>query len=155
MRTMHVRAAAPAMAKVVSLLLAVAALAAGGLALARGNEKIVDYRDVAVRTGSGKAATAEQVCAAVTAAVDGARAEQKYQWAREGSGNGMVAILQVRKKHTLRVDVQCAADRYSVTYKDSSNMNFKQKKNEAVIHPYYNVWVKDLVAAIDAGLAKL
>ncbi len=155
MRTMHGWAAAPATRRALALLVAVATLAAGGLSLARGNEEVVEYRDVAVRTGSGKAATAEQVCAAVTAAVDAAKAEQKYPWAREGSGNGLVAILQVRMKHTVRVDVQCAADKYSVTYKDSTNMNFKQKKQEAVIHPYYNVWVKDLVTAIDVELARL
>ncbi len=141
--------------RLLATMLAVAALAAGELALARGSEEVVEYRDVAVRTGSGKPATAAQVCAAVTAGVDAARAENRYAWAREPAANGLLGTLMVRSKHTIRVDIQCAADKYSVTYKDSSNMNFKEKKKEKVIHPYYNVWVKDLVGAIDAELARL
>ncbi|NJO12344.1 MAG: hypothetical protein HC872_01435 [Gammaproteobacteria bacterium] len=135
--------------------LMLALFAVGLQAQARGSVPIVDHRDVAVTTGSGKAVTAQQVGAAIAAALDNARAEGNYAWARVPAGEGYVGTLRVRSKHTIRVDITYSADRYSVLYKDSDNMNYEMKKKGPVIHPYYNTWVRGLVDAINAELARL
>jgi len=123
---------------------------------ARGGEPIADHVDVAVKPASGKALTAEQVGAAIAAAVDSERAEGNWPWARASQeGGGILATLRVRSKHTIRVGITWSADRYSLVYKGSDNMNYEVKKKGPIIHPFYNKWVTELMDEINAELAKL
>ncbi|HZF15180.1 MAG TPA: hypothetical protein VE046_04480 [Steroidobacteraceae bacterium] len=121
---------------------------------ARGNADIVDYRDVPVRTGTGKAMIQEQVCSVIVEAIGKARAAGRYPWIRTTEPDGsMIATAHIQSKHMVRVNIRCAADKYSVTYRDSENMNYELHHGVATIHPYYNRWVQELVTAIDMELA--
>lgn len=124
-------------------------------AYARSNVDIVEYRDVPVRTGSGKALTKEQACTAIVEAIGKARAAGRYEWIRTTEPDGsMIATAHVHSKHMIRVNIACAAATYSVTYKASENMNYEMRHGVGTIHPYYNRWVQELVTAIDLELAK-
>ncbi|HRE15801.1 MAG TPA: hypothetical protein PLW86_01875, partial [Rhodocyclaceae bacterium] len=87
----------------------------------------------------------------------------------------LIATLMVRNKHTIQVTIQLQADHYSVTYRDSVNMNYTKSgmsredqmlinwrgatnlggKESPVIHPNYNRWVKELVNAINNQIRSL
>lgn len=139
-----------------SIVVLLGLMVAASTAQARGSVPIVEHRDLPVRAGSGKAPIAEQVGAAIAAALDTAKAELNFPWKREPAGpNALVATLQVRGKHTIRVDISWSADKYSALYKDSIDMNFKTKKSVPLIHPFYNKWVDELLVSINAELAKL
>jgi len=66
----------------------------------------------------------------------------------------MIATAHIHSKHSIRVNVQCAANKYSVTYRDSENMPNKLRNGVGTIHPYYNRWVQELDSAIDLEVAK-
>jgi hypothetical protein len=121
-------------------------------AQARGSVAIVNHENIAIATGSARTPTVDEVAAAIT------RAGQtiSYPWTVTSSEPGHVVLSTlVRNKHTVVVDVQFTASSYSVTYRDSVNMNYKLDKDVPKIHPNYNVWVEQLIAAINAELHKL
>ena len=144
------------MRTVASLVVLLGLMIAASSAHGRGSVPIIEHRDLPVKTGSGAAVSAEQVGAAIAAALDTAKAEMNFPWKREPTGpNAVLATLQVRGKHTIKVEISWSADKYSALYKDSIDMNYKVKKDGPVIHPFYNKWVDELLASINAELAKL
>ncbi|MFY9314711.1 MAG: hypothetical protein WAO95_04020 [Burkholderiales bacterium] len=124
---------------------------------------IVDYKDVTVATRSGKPVTGEQVRDAIAAA------GKRLSWDMAFAANsGLVGTLVVNNKHTVSVDINVAADKFSVKYRNSINMKYglsgkPHYANSAnlvpegvpVIHPAYNQWVQALMTAIDSELKKL
>lgn len=118
-------------------------------AVARDSVPIVNYDNVAVATSSGKAASAEQVRQAITAAAAG----KGWTVAEQGDGK-LQATIVVRGKHTVVVDIAYAADKYALTYKDSINMNLIERDGQKLIHPFYNKWVQTLKEAIRLELLK-
>ncbi len=80
------------------------------------------------------------------------------------SADSLIGTLVVRNKHTVRVEISYGASAFSVKYLDSINMNYKieepnlqpdpfgygqeVRKPFAVIHPFYNRWVQELVDTI-------
>lgn len=119
-------------------------------AMARGSVPIVNYENVAITTGSGKPATAEQVKQAFIAG------GTSKGWTFTPAGDGkLLANLVVRNKHTITADIAYSADRYSVTYQGSVNMNYEVKDGQSVIHPHYNGWVTNMLNEVRTELAKL
>lgn len=119
-------------------------------AMARSSVPIVNYENIAIATGSGKPATLEQIKQAfiVGGSVKG--------WIFTAAGDGkLVANLVVRNKHTIIADITYSADKYSVTYQGSVNMNYDLKNGVSVIHPHYNTWVSNMLNDVRAELRKL
>ena len=60
----------------------------------------------------------------------------------------IVSKIIVRNKHTVVLDIYYTSESYSIEYKDSKNMNYKEKR----IHRSYNSWIKNLSKDIDQEL---
>lgn len=111
---------------------------------------IENHENVAVVTASGVAATAERVRQAFVLG------GMKRGWRFEDAGDRqLTGTLNVRGKHTVMVTVNYGPERYSILYKDSTNMKYGQDDGQAVIHPFYNKWVQNLIRDVDMELAKL
>jgi hypothetical protein len=81
------------------------------------------------------------------------RATQHSKWSiLEDAPGSIVATFSIRNKHSLTVEVRYSDARYSIVYRDSSNLNYTQGSSGPVIHPAYNKQVKALVDAINADL---
>lgn len=64
------------------------------------------------------------------------------------------ATLVVRNKHTVVVLIPYTANKYSINYKSSTNMEYKTKTDgTTVIHPNYNKWVGILDKSIRTNVA--
>jgi len=98
-----------------------------------------------VVTGSGKPATAEQVRAAIV------RAGNALGWVMTPNDPGLVTGRIVLRGHTAVVDVRYTPKDFSITYKDSTNLDYK----DGQIHKNYNGWVENLDRDIRANLASL
>ena len=103
---------------------------------------VADIQDMS--TGSGK--TAAQVKDAII------RAASANRWTVREDGGRLEATLNVRNKHRIVVDIPFDADKYSLLYKNSSNMNYAACEGERFIHPNYNVWVDRLNKSIQSEL---
>ncbi len=128
----------------------IAALLTATPAIARHSVPIVNYNNVAVATSRDQALAADQVKQAILAAAT----TKGWSIAYQPDGK-LLATLNVRNKHTIVVEIAYTANSYSLTYKDSTNMNYAVVDSERVIHPNYNKWVQDLSAAIRGELLKL
>jgi hypothetical protein len=70
-------------------------------------------------------------------------------WKMKESGPGeLTALIHVRT-HTAIVTINYSAESYSITYKDSTNLKYKNGK----IHRAYNNWVTNLKNDIDLELS--
>jgi hypothetical protein len=136
--------------------------------IARTPVPIINYDNISVATSSGKTLQLEQVKQSIQAAA-GAKA-----WSIAFQADGkLLATLNVRNKHVIVVEIAYSADKYSLRYKDSTNMKFGEASEPQaaglsglspsrpigpgtkVIHPYYNKWVAELKDAIRVELLKL
>jgi hypothetical protein len=117
---------------------------------ARSGAPIKNFENVAVVTGSGMPATVEQVKKAIIAA------QAAHGWVIAPAGDGkLVANINVRSKHMATLDISYSADRYSLTYLTSVNLNYEKQNGEQLIHPNYNKWVATLVNDIRVELLKI
>jgi hypothetical protein len=131
------------------LLLALTLGLGAGPAAARTSVAIVNHPDVPVVTGSGKTLPPEAVRQAIVLA----GANKGWTIVPQGDGK-LQASIKVRNKHTVIVLIAYNPQKYSLTYQDSIDMNYGQRNNEPVIHPFYNTWVGDLKEAIRLELIK-
>jgi hypothetical protein len=115
-------------------------------AQARQPVPIIDYPDNAVFTSSGRALTVEQVRDAITAAAQ----SHSWQTSRSPNGDSLQAVLNVRGKHTVVVEITHSAQVYAIMYHYSTNMKYSNDPDTKVrvIHPFYNRWVSELHEAI-------
>lgn len=129
---------------------------------ARSPEPIINFENVSITPASGKMPGFSQVKAAIEQAAKApipSASGQQWEIAETAPGQ-IVATLHVRGKHMVRVDILYNVEKFSVTYRDSMNMNYSSEgkstdapfvnngnalNGKAVIHPYYNRWVKALV----------
>ena len=144
-----------------------AALLGAGPALAqRVAVPLVNHPDLPVATSSGKALPAERV----RQAIQDAAKTRGWTLATNPSGK-IIATLNVRT-HMIMVEISYSPEKYSMTYKDSSNMKYapnaqtdsrinsantgyvRDGYNGPVIHPNYNRWVQELKDAIRMELLK-
>jgi hypothetical protein len=146
--------------KLLQNLLFVFTLVAGSAFAQRMPVSIINYANQPVATSSGKAIPVDQVKKAIQDA-----AARKGWVLSNDTGDKMLATLEVRSKHTVRVEIAYAADKYSITYSDSVNMNYHSEAHYdsrmprpssgatgPVIHPAYNTWVQELKEAIRGEL---
>lgn len=133
-------------------------------AIARTPVPIINYDNISVATSSGKTLQLEQVKQAIQSAA-GAKA---WSIAIQADGK-LLATRNERNKHFIVVEIEYSADKYSLKYKDSTNMKFGDAPQpdpssfqnptiapgSKVIHPYYNKWVQEFRDAIRVELLKL
>ena len=75
------------------------------------------------------------------------------QWhVTELDPNTIEASITVRGKHNVVVTIPFTPNHYEIKYKSSSNMEYKMKDGEPVIHPNYNKWVHNLDYSIQAEI---
>jgi len=147
--------------KLLGGLLIACALGASPAYAQRTPVSIVNYPNIPV--GTAKPVQAEQVKKAIQDA-----ALKKGWTLSNDTGDKMLATLVVRSKHTVIVEIAYSADKYSIKYSDSVNMNYHKEGHYdsrlpsarnaataaqgAVIHPAYNTWVQELKEAISGEL---
>jgi hypothetical protein len=137
--------------KVVKMALFLLAFAVSGTVFARTPEAVVNLVDQPVASASGKALTAEQVKQTI------GKVAQDKKWIVTPMQNGKLnaSLSWNGNKHTIVVEIACEADRYSVTYKDSVNMNYMVRDGAPVIHPFYNRHVNALRDAIRVEMMRM
>jgi len=110
---------------------------------ARSAVPVINHENIVIVPANGKNQSLDTVKAAII------RAGTNLQWNISENGNGkLIGTLNVRSKHTIVVDIAYATDKFSITYKDSTNMKFGTEDGKPVIHPFYNKWVKHLLDSI-------
>lgn len=148
-----------------ALLLGCSLLSLASNALAqRTPAQIVDYPAIRYTPASGKALDST----AVSNAIKRAGTNLQWRFTEDASTKQLVGTLVVRK-HTIQVNIGISQTAYSVSYRDSINMNYSKTglsqidetlrgfrtpdyftdKEKPVIHPNYNLWVKELINAIN------
>jgi hypothetical protein len=120
------------------LLLSVAFVALAGCNVV----PIRNINDAPVVLGSGKAATADQVRTAIVGAGTG------LGWTMTPTAPGLVTGRIVLRGHTALIDVRYTATTYTIAYKDSTNLDFR----DGQIHKNYNGWIENLNREIRGNL---
>lgn len=82
------------------------------------------------------------------------RAGAERGWTFQDAGPGhLVGNLAVRGKHFATVDVFYDTESFTITYKDSRNLEYDPATRQ--IHPNYNSWVQNLQQDIQAEVTRL
>jgi len=125
-------------------------LSIAGAAHGRGAIPVENFENEAIAAASGKALTLDEVARALR------QAAPKRGWRIEDAGPGKaLATLEVRGKHTIRVDVAYTEKSISLLYKDSINMKYgTDDAGKPVIHPFYEKWVRNLLKDLRAELGR-
>ncbi len=133
-----------------SLLVLLCLFFLAGAAHARSPVPLVDLENQAIAAASGKALTLEDVARALR------QAAPKRGWTiTENVPGKAIAILEVRGKHTIKLDVDYTPSSISFHYKDSVNMKYgKDEEGRAVIHPFYMKWVANLLSDVRIELGR-
>ena len=103
---------------------------------------IRNISDAPVALGSGKAPTADQVRTAIVGAGSG------LGWTMTPAAPGLVTGRIALRGHTALIDVRYTPTTYSIAYKDSTNLDFR----DGQIHKNYNGWIENLNRDIRANL---
>ena len=114
--------------------------AAAGLVACRA-APVMDVVDAPVAT-AGKKLTAEQVKVAIM------RAGASLGWQMKEAQPFLLEGTLNLRSHMAQVNIPYSAERYSIVYKDSSNLNYDGTN----IHSNYNGWVQNLDRAIKTQL---
>jgi hypothetical protein len=103
---------------------------------------IRNVSDAPVVTGSGKPATIEQVRSSIV------RAGTSLGWVMTPNDPGVVVGRLALRGHVAIVEVRYTAKSYSITYKDSTNLDY----GNGQIHKNYNGWIENLDRDIRSSL---
>lgn len=106
---------------------------------------IRNVNDAPVVTGSGKPVTADQVRIAIVGA------GRSLGWAMTPADPGLVVGRITLRGHTAVVDVRYTPKSFSIQYKDSVDLNYR----DGQIHKNYNGWVENLERDIRGNLLAL
>lgn len=79
------------------------------------------------------------------------RAGRALGWEMKPTAPGMILGTLYLRTHAAVVDIRYTPKTYSIQYKDSSNLDFR----DGTIHKNYNGWVQNLDKAIKAQLSQL
>jgi hypothetical protein len=123
------------------------AMALPGVAAAAAD--LVDWQNVSAVTGSGKPATAEEIKRAFM--VGGAR----RGWNCVDNGPDKMVCTVVVRTHTLVMDLGYEPGKYSLKYKDSINLDYKDEAGKKTIHRAYISWNTNLMNDVRAELLRL
>lgn len=109
---------------------------------ARAGQPINDLLDVRVPAKlDGSAYSVEEVRRAIIAGT------QRRGWTpRLEGGSKIIASILVRSKHYAEVEIAFTATSYSITYRDSRELDYDKDSRE--IHRNYNKWVSNLSESI-------
>jgi hypothetical protein len=106
---------------------------------------IVNVTDQPVITAGGKQVSADQVRGAIIGAGTG------LGWVMTPISPGLISGRFASTDHVAVVDVRYTEKTYSITYKDSTNLNYKGTQ----IHKSYNAWVEALDRDIRGALLRM
>jgi hypothetical protein len=110
---------------------------------------LIEWNNVTAVTGSGKPATAEEIKRAFT--VGGAR----RGWTFTDAGpDKMILKLDVRT-HTLMMELTYETGKYSLKYKESINLDYKDEAGKRTIHRSYVNWNTNLMNDARSELMRL
>ncbi|MDB5850654.1 MAG: hypothetical protein JWP29_4406 [Rhodoferax sp.] len=117
---------------------------------ARAPVPIESFEGLVAADSSSSSPTQEEVRKAIYKA-----AADKDWVLKETSPGVLLATLNVRDKHRVVTEIRYSAEKYSLVYVQSVNMNEAiDKDGKAVIHPFYNKWVRTLRDQIRLALAR-
>lgn len=111
----------------------------------RGAGQIYNVKEAPITTSAGKELTVDQVGKAIVDAGIGLR------WIMVVTKPGQIVATQNARNHTAIVDIAYDSKTYSMTYKDSVNLNYNAEKQ--TIHEAYSGWIRNLDNAIKGRLA--
>ena len=111
--------------------------------------ELTEWKDVAAVTGSGAAASAEDIKRAFTVA--GAR----RGWMFTDNGPGRMTGKLVVRSHTLVMGLAYETGKYTLTYVDSTNLDYKDEGGKKTIHRSYTGWNNNLMNDARAELLRL
>ncbi|ODP32531.1 hypothetical protein A9762_22515 [Pandoraea sp. ISTKB] len=152
---------------VASLALAATAIFTTTAQAARPAVPIVPHDSISIISGSGKSLSLDDVRGAIT------RGAAAHDWTvSEVQPGELVASINVRNKHYASVMIKYSETMYSVTYRDSTNLEYQLSgtnsaptrrddfnsalpANTPMIHPNYNRWVDTLIRDINLELRRL
>ena len=106
---------------------------------------LINVTDSAITTGSEKSATLQELGEAVI------RAGGSLGWRMQRIKPGHIVGTLFLRSHMAAVDIAFNEDTYSITYKNSSNLQYDGEE----IHRNYNGWIKRLDDAINHEFSML
>ena len=106
---------------------------------------ILEYKDSPISSMTNKDLTIEQIKKGI---VD---AGVPLGWIFSDKGPGHLVGTLALRKHLAVIDIKFDTKVYSITYKDSENLNY----DGANIHAQYNNWIKNLQRRINVKLNSL
>lgn len=74
-------------------------------------------------------------------------------WIMKKSSDGKIQGTLTLRKHVATVLISYNSNEYSITYKDSSNLDYNSAEN--TIHKNYNSWIQNLNKGIQVQLSML
>ena len=111
----------------------------------RGAGQIYNVKEAPIASSTGKELTLDQVGKAIMDAGIG------LKWIMVVTKPGQIVATQNARSHTAIVDIAYTTKTYSMTYKDSVNLNYNAEKQ--TIHQAYSGWIQNLDNAIKGRLA--
>ena len=118
---------------------------------ARATTFAIDYNNQTWRPPNGRPQTQASVKQLILRAVQAARWQ-----AQSVTDASIIASLDVRGKHNIKVAISFNETSFSVTYNSSENMDaWAGSDGRILIHPNYNAWTQRLVTAIRAELERI
>ncbi len=87
-------------------------------------------------------------------AIASAGALRGWQLIEETPGR-MTLRNVIRGKHTVVVAVAYDAQGFQIEYVSSENLNYRERRGQAYIHPKYHQWIANLAQDISARVASL
>lgn len=106
----------------------------------RGAGQIYNVKEAPIASSTGKELTLDQVGKAIVDAGIGLRRIMVI------TKPGQIVATQNARSHTAIVDIAYDTKTYSMTYKDSVNLNYNAEKQ--TIHEAYSGWIRNLDNAI-------
>jgi len=131
------------MKKLILMVLASTFFLASGMVHAR-TEALVNYENVQVSSASGKPLTADDMKAIFQ------RVATRSGWEIKELSNGKLAasLALGRGKHVMVIEISYTGNSYSITYRDSYNLNYSHDAGRPIIHPNYNKSVAKLIEMV-------
>lgn len=110
---------------------------------------LIEWQNMPAVTGTGKPATAEEIKRAFI--VGGAR----RGWACVDEGPDKMVCTVIVRTHTLVMNLAYETGKYSLTYKDSVNLDYKDDGGKKTIHRAYLSWNINLMNDARVELVRL
>lgn len=106
-------------------------------------DPILNIEKAPVTSASGKPLSEEQVKSAII------RAGAALGWQMKDAAPGKITATIMLRKHTANIEIPYSSKEYSITYKDSTNLD---ASGDGTIHKNYNGWIQNLNRGITAQL---